>query len=209
MYAFLEGKLRDRGPLVVVDVGGVGYELHVGDRQRLALPAAGERVRLYTHLVVREDELTLYGFLEPGEREVFRALLSVNGVGPRVALSVVGSDQAATVLRGIRRGDARPLLAIKGIGKKTAERVVLELEDKAAAWALPAGEEAEAAGGPAPDAQAMTGPAAEAVLALESLGVGPDRAARAVADVLREGPAVSVEELLRAALRRLHPEARP
>jgi Holliday junction DNA helicase RuvA len=204
VYAFVEGTLQATDP-VVVDVAGVGYELSVGERQRRALPPVGERVRLFTHLVVREDDMSLYGFGSPEEREVFRALLGVNGVGPKVALSVVGSDRADEVLHGIRRGDPKPLLAVKGIGRKTAERVVLELEDKAAAWAqLGAGDlqaEAEASAG-------LDGPAAEAVLALQTLGVAPDRAAGAVAAVLGDGPVVSVEELLRAALRHLHPEQR-
>jgi Holliday junction DNA helicase RuvA len=207
LYAFVDGKLRDRGSLVVVDVGGVGYELRIGDRQRASLPGIGERVRLYTHLVVRDDEMALYGFLSPEEREVFRGLLAVAGVGPRVALSIVGSDQCDAVLRGIRRGDPKPLLSIKGIGRKTAERVVLELEDKAAAWVSSSVEDDEVT--ETGSARQLSGPAAEAVLALESLGVGPDRAAQAVAGVLAEGPAVSVEQLLRAALRRLHPESRP
>lgn len=205
MYAFLEGILRDRSP-VVIDVQGVGYELHVGERQRSALPAVGEKVRLYTHLVVREDELSLYGFQSIDEREVFRALLGVNGVGPKVALGVLGSENAGAVLQGIRRGDPGPLLAVKGIGKKTAERVVLELEDKAAAWtALGPFEAAAPEGARSPG---LSGPAAEAILALQSLGVGPDRATQAVVAVSAEGPVVSVEELLRAALRRLHPEHR-
>jgi Holliday junction DNA helicase RuvA len=202
VYAFIEGTLQERSSVVVVDVQGVGYELNVGERQRLSLPAPGERVRLYTHLVVREDEMTLYGFLSLDEREVFRALLSVNGVGPKVALSVLGSEQSDEVLRGIRRGDPKPLLSVKGIGKKIAERVVLELEDKAAAWAVVSAGDSRAASA----AAGISGPAAEAVLALQSLGVGPDRAAAAVAAVLTEGPAVSVEVLLRAALRQLHPE---
>jgi Holliday junction DNA helicase RuvA len=204
VYAFVEGILQGSDP-VVIDVSGVGYELSVGERQRLALPPVGDTVRLFTHLVVREDDMSLYGFLNPEEREVFRALLSVSGVGPKVALSVVGSDQADEVLHGIRRGDPKPLLAVKGIGRKTAERVVLELEDKAAAWVQLGSTEfsaAEEAG------SAFEGPAAEAVLALQTLGVAPDRAAGAVAAVIGEGPVVSVEELLRAALRHLHPEQR-
>jgi Holliday junction DNA helicase RuvA len=204
VYAFVEGILQATDP-VVVDVAGVGYELSVGERQRLALPPVGERVRLFTHLVVREDDMSLYGFSSPEEREVFRALLGVNGVGPKVALSVVGSERADEVLHGIRRGDPKPLLAVKGIGRKTAERVVLELEDKASAWVqLGAGDlEAEAEAG-----AGLDGPAAEAVLALQTLGVAPERAAGAVAAVLGHGPVVSVEELLRAALRHLHPEQR-
>ena len=204
MYAFVEGILQGADP-VVIDVSGVGYELSVGERQRLALPPVGDTVRLFTHLVVREDDMSLYGFLNPEEREVFRALLSVSGVGPKVALSVVGSDQADEVLHGIRRGDPKPLLAVKGIGRKTAERVVLELEDKAAAWVQLGSAEVSAA---EEAASALEGPAAEAVLALQTLGVAPDRAASAVAAVIGEGPVVSVEELLRAALRHLHPEQR-
>jgi Holliday junction DNA helicase RuvA len=204
LYAFVDGTLQATDP-VVVDVAGVGFELHVGERQRLNLPSVGERVRLFTHLVVREDDMSLYGFLAPEEREVFRALLGVNGVGPKVALSVVGSDQIDEVLRGIRRGDPKPLLAVKGIGRKTAERVVLELEDKAAAWVRLEGAEVAAE---AESGASLDGPAAEAVLALQTLGVSPDRAAGAVAAVLGDGPAVSVEELLRAALRHLHPESR-
>lgn len=206
MYAFVEGTLQATDP-VVIDVGGTGFELAVGERQRLSLPALGESIRLWTHLVVREDDMSLYGFVSPEEREVFRALLSVNGVGPRVALSVVGSEQADEVLHGIRRGDPKPLLKVKGIGRKTAERVVLELEDKAAAWAHLGTGEAAAAEAEGADAE-LEGPAAEAVLALQTLGVGPERASQAVATVLAEGPAVSVEALLRAALRRLHPEHR-
>jgi Holliday junction DNA helicase RuvA len=204
VYAFVDGILQATDP-VVIDVSGVGYELAVGERQRLSLPVVGERVRLFTHLVVREDDMSLYGFQTPEEREVFRALLSVSGVGPKVALSVVGSDQVDEVLQGIRRGDPKPLLAVKGIGRKTAERVVLELEDKAAAW-VQLGDDLVAS--EAESGSALAGPAAEAVLALQTLGVAPDRAAGAVAAVIGEGPVVSVEELLRAALRHLHPEQR-
>jgi Holliday junction DNA helicase RuvA len=206
LYAFVEGTLQALDP-VVIDVGGIGFELAVGERQRLALPPLGGSIRLWTHLVVREDDMSLYGFVSPEEREVFRALLSVNGVGPRVALSVVGSEEADQVLHGIRRGDPKPLLKVKGIGKKTAERVVLELEDKAATWVHLGTSETAAAEAEVATAE-LEGPAAEAVLALQTLGVGPDRAAQAVATVLTDGPAVSVEALLRAALRRLHPEHR-
>jgi Holliday junction DNA helicase RuvA len=204
VYAFIEGILQSSAELVIVEAQGIGYEIHVGERQRRTLPAAGERVRLYTHLNVREDDMSLYGFLSLREREVFRALLSVNGVGPRVALGIVGSEDCEDVLRGIRRGDPKPLLAIKGIGRKTAERVVLELEERSAAWV-----ESIAPVGPAVAVGADgSGPAADAVLALQSLGVVPERAAAAVATVLESGPVPGVEELLRAALRELHPDQR-
>lgn len=218
MYAFLEGILASSAaepagpaePGVVIDVQGVGYALRLGERQRLALPAAGERVRLYTHLVVREDDLSLYGFQSPQERRIFLDLLSVNGVGPKVALAVLGAQNADEVLRAIGRGQSAPLLTVKGIGRKTAERVVLELEEKARAWAgiSAAGAEAGAEAEAAAAGGRFDGQSAEAVLALESLGVGSDRAAEVVARVLGEGPVVSVEELLRSALRHLHPEQR-
>ena len=206
MYAFVHGQLEEIGPPTVVSAGGIGWELWVPERLRRRLPAVGETVRLYTHLQVREDELTLYGFARPLDREIFRALIGVNGVGPRVALAVLGADDSEEVLRGIRRGDPKPLLRIKGVGRKLAERVVLELEEKASSWVdlqLDAGETAPVRG----RAGALEGPAAEAVLALQALGVAPDRAGAAVAALLEEaaGEPVEVEQLLRAALRRLHP----
>lgn len=203
MYAFLEGYLETNGSPIVLRVGGIGYELFVPEAQRLRLPALGQIVRMHTHLHLREDEMTLYGFASVAEREIFRALLSVNGVGPRVALAVLGNESAAEVLRGIRRGDPKPLLSIKGIGRKTAERVVLELEDKAAAW-IAEGLDVEGAGSEAERGPDLSGVAAEATLALEALGVAPDRARVAVAAIAPADDA-DVEEVLRAALRQLHP----
>ncbi len=200
MYAFVEGSLESRDEPVVLRAGGIGYELHVPERHRLRLPSPGETVRLYTHLHLREDEMTLYGFPSTAEREIFRALISVKGVGPKVALAVLGDAQADAVLRGIRRGDARPLVAIRGIGKKTAERVVLELEEKAAAW-LPAEDGRVREPNLPTDLPEQVH---EAVLALEALGVAPERARDAVVS-LPAGPGVEVADLVRAALRHLHP----
>lgn len=206
MYALIEGILEDPGPPTVVMAGGIGYELWLPERHRLRLPAAGEPVRLSTHLQVREDEMTLFGFPTVAERGVFRSLLSVNGVGPRVALAILGSPDAESVLGGIARGDPRPLLAIKGIGKKTAERVVLELEEKAAAWPL-------AARGPEPSVQPESEaptPVSEAALVLESMGLDLELARSAVAAARNSTPPVAADDLqalVRAALRHVHPPA--
>lgn len=206
MYAFVHGQLEQLGPPTVVSAGGIGWEIWVPERLRRRLPAVGETVRLHTHLQVREDEMTLYGFATPLDREIFRALIGVNGVGPKVALAVLGDDDADAVLRGIRRGDPKPLLRIKGVGRKLAERMVLELEDKSAAWV----DLGSTALDPAPlrvRLGAGEGPAAETVLALQALGVSPDRAALAVAALMEEqdGAPLEVEQMLRAVLRRLHP----
>lgn len=206
MYAFVHGQLEQAGPPTVVSAAGIGWEIWIPERLRRRLPPVGEMVRLHTHLHVREDEMTLYGFGRPLDREIFRALLSVSGVGPKVALAVLGDDDTENVLRGIRRGDPKPLLRIKGVGRKLAERMVLELEDKAVAWVDLGAEVGTSDVEPTPRG-ASEGPAAEAVLALQALGVSPDRATAAVAALLEEhtGAPLGVEDLLRAALRRLHP----
>lgn len=206
MYAFVHGQLEQTGPPTVISASGIGWEIWVPERLRRRLPAVGEMVRLYTHLLVREDEMTLYGFARPLDREIFRALLSVNGVGPKVALAVLGDDDAENVLRGIRRGDPKPLLRIKGVGRKIAERMVLELEEKAVAW-VDLGPDAVAPPVEAVPRGTSEGPAAEAVLALQALGVSTDRASAVVAALIEEneGAPLGVEEMLRAALRRLHP----
>lgn len=210
MYALIEGILEDAGSPTVILAGGIGYELWLPERHRLRLPAVGERIRLSTHLQVREDEMTLYGFPSSIEREVFRSLLSVNGVGPRVALAILGDPESERVLGGIAHGDPRPLLAIKGVGKKTAERIVLELEEKASDWPMvkpgaPAEPPAESGPGP--------GPEHEAALVLESMGLDLGQAQAAVAAVRHAaGPELepedeNVEALVRAALRHVHPPA--
>ncbi len=203
MYAFVEGEIDSLGPPVVVSVAGLGYEVWVPERHRRELAAHVGPVRLYTHLQVREDDMTLYGFPSPAQREIFRALISVNGVGPKVALAVLGDESADEVLLGIRRGDHKPLQSVKGIGKKTAERIVIDLQERASAWVD---------GGTAPEPEPevpgeVDDPlAAEALLALQALGVPPDRASAAIVAALHgdERPD-DVEALLRQALRRLHP----
>jgi Holliday junction DNA helicase RuvA len=114
----------------VIEVGGVGLLVRVSASGATRLPAPGEQVSLYTHLVVREDALDLYGFVSSGERDLFEALIGISGVGPRMALAICGIDEPDALRLAIARGDSRLLQAAPGVGKRTAERVVVELRDR-------------------------------------------------------------------------------
>ena len=147
MIASLRGRVVSHGAgAIVLDVGGVGYALAAtASAQRRASAAAGEEVQLHTHLHVREDVLQLYGFAEPAERELFELLLGVSGVGPKAALAIVSGYRPDQVRRAVAAGDHALFTSIPGIGRKTAERVVIDLKDKVGA--LPQTAPAGAAGG--------------------------------------------------------------
>ena len=122
--------LEKQPPALLIDVHGVGYELEASMSTFYSLPECGEAVTLHTHLVVREDAQLLYGFFSSAERLMFRTLIKISGVGPKLALSVLGAMSGEKLAQVIRAGDAKRLSAIPGIGKKTAERVILELGGK-------------------------------------------------------------------------------
>lgn len=198
MITHLRGTLHESYPnRAVVDVNGVGYEVNLPLSSYDALPGVGEGVRLLTHLQVREDEHALYGFVTEGERDLFRLLINqVSGIGPRMALSVLSGMRVERFKECVASGDVGALSKIKGVGKKTAERMVVELRDKvgvATAW------EAAAAGAVEPRQAA----ASDAVLALITLGYKQVEAQRAVKECLGSGGAgeVNRDELLRGALR--------
>ena len=131
MIGKLTGTLGDKNPpQVLVDCNGVGYEVDVPMSTFYNLPAAGEKVTLLTHLVVREDAQLLYGFGSSGEREAFRQLIKISGVGPRTALSVLSGMSVADIAQAVTAQDAGRLVKVPGIGKKTAERLLLELKGK-------------------------------------------------------------------------------
>ncbi|NPC55985.1 Holliday junction branch migration protein RuvA [Caenimonas soli] len=131
MIGRLQGVLADKNPpQIVVDCNGVGYEVDVPMSTFYNLPAAGEKVTLLTHLVVREDAQLLYGFGSSGEREAFRQLIKISGVGPRTALSVLSGMSVADIAQAVTAQDAGRLVKVPGIGKKTAERLLLELKGK-------------------------------------------------------------------------------
>jgi len=191
----LRGRLAALEPDgVVVEVGGVGLLVRVSATTARALPRAGEEVRLHAHLVVREDALDLYGFADRGERDLFEAFLGVSGVGPRIALAICGLDAPDALRLALARGDAAVIQRASGVGKRTAERVVLELRDRMAL---------SQNGGPAGPAVALG--AADAFIAardgLLALGFRAEEVEAALADA----PAgeFDPEALLRHALGKL------
>ena len=197
MIGWLKGVLRDKQPpWLLVDVGGVGYELQASMTTFSALPGTGDEVALFTHQLVREDAHQLFAFAKRGERDVFRQLLKVNGVGAKVALAILSGMDAATFGRCILEGDTTRLSRLPGIGKKTAERLVVEMRDRLGK--LPA---AGQPGSPLDGASehAAMDPAAEAVSALIALGLKAPEASRRVAAI--EVAELASEDIVRLALK--------
>ena len=199
MINFLHGKLVEALPTqVTVDVQGVGYELIIPLSSFDKLPAPGGEIKILTHLAIREDAHVLYGFMTAAEREMFRLLIhTVSGIGPKIALNVL-SGMNVTMLRGaVANGDVKALSQISGVGKKTAERIVVELKDKigaAGAWEAMSAQRGLSAGD-----QKIN----DAVLALIALGfkqIEAHDAVRAAQTML--GPSASVEQLVRACLKK-------
>ena len=193
--------LLKRPPWLVVDVGGVGYELEAPMSTFYELPAVGERVTLVTHLVVREDAHALYGFCREGDRDLFRALLRVTGVGAKMGLAILSGMDAAQFTRCVELEDIKALTRLPGIGTKTAQRLVMEMRDRigqigAGIEGLP---ETHRAAGTASVADGSEQAAADAVSALVALGYRPADATRMVRAV---DPGITgPEEIIRAALR--------
>lgn len=202
MITFLEGTLVEALPThAVVAVHGVGYHVLIPLSSYDRLPAAGAQIKILTHLQIREDAHVLFGFMSAVERDLFRLLIThVSGIGPKTALDILSGTSVTSVKAAVVEGDAKSLARVKGIGKKTAERIIIELKDKvgvAAAW-----EAASAAHGPsAQDAQIN-----DAVLALISLGykqIDAHKAAKQVVEKSVGGRVIDSEELIRQALKSL------
>ena len=209
---------------LLLDVRGVGYIVFCSDRTLMALPGVGEYTALYTDLVVREDLMQLFGFLTLVEKEWHRLLLSVQGVGAKASLAILGALGPDGVSKAIALGDWTSVKAAKGIGPKTAQRVVNELKDKAPKVMAMAGNVPAAADHPsdpdavlepiaaaqpdAPTAAKAGNPAAqaEALSALSNLGYGPGEAASAVAQAMADGSDGETAALIRAALKLLAPK---
>lgn len=213
MIGKLTGIVDHKGQgMVLLDVGGVGYEIHCSDRTLAELPGVGERVALFTELLVREDLLQLFGFRTAYDREWHRLLISVQGVGAKAAMAVLGTLGAEGVARAIALGDAAAVKAAPGVGPKLATRVVNELKDKAPGVMAMGGDVIEAMG----DAPAMAAPVAapaassgaqaEALSALRNLGYAPADAAQAVARAAGGDADAETPALIRAALRLLAPK---
>lgn len=204
MIAWLEGCLREKAPTrVVLDVQGVGYELHVPLSTFEALPAAGKTVALLVHTAVREDAIQLFGFATTLEKELFHLLLRASRVGPKLAQSVLSGMEPQRLLRVLREADAKGLQKAPGVGPKLAERIAVELRDEAEKLAARLG-----AVRPGVEPRtALAGDAGDELLsALVNLGYPRARAERVVEAALAEAPEeASLEALIRIALRRLAP----
>ena len=194
MYAYLKGVVADKGANELeLDVGGVGYLLSCSMTTLQETPSIGETMKAYTYFSVREDAMELFGFATPEEKSMFLRLLSVSGVGPKLALSILGAMPLRDLTLAIVTGDAAALSRAPGVGKKTAQRIALELKEKVTESDL----EAAPAAASLPPAQEDA--AAEALAALQALGYTPTEAARAVS--LVRGQSDSANELVRLALR--------
>ena len=199
MITFLDGKLVTALPTqAVVDVGGVGYEVLIPLSSYDKLPPTGQNVRILTHLHVREDAQILYGFMAAAERDLFRLLVNhVSGIGPKLALAVLSGMSVNNFKTAVVNSDIGLLSKISGLGKKTAERIVLELKDKlgvAAAW-----EAASAMHAPTPEQEQAN----EAVLALIALGYKQIDAHKTVRELQEKGEGKAAEELVKLALKRM------
>lgn len=195
MIAKLRGLLDGLGPdFAVIDVAGVGYLVFASSRTLSALGGVGDEVVLHTEMLVAEDSIRLVGFASAGERDWFRMLVSVQGVGAKVALAILSALSADEVHRAVAGGDSAMIARAQGVGPKLAQRIVNELRDKAGGVALgPAGTAAQTAGSHARDAAS----------ALVNLGFRPAEASAAVAKAEAElGPEASLDQLVRAALKK-------
>ena len=196
MIASLAGTLAEKSiERLVVDVGGVGYLVHVSLRTFIDLPPAGARVRLLVHTEVREDAIELFGFAEPREQALFHLLRKVKGLGPRTSLAVLSGMPVGDLLAAIAGGDASRLQTIQGIGKRFAERIVVECREAAAVLAAGNGSMPHKVPMPLP------GPLEEAVSALVNLGYRRAEAERAVERVAGNG--APLEDVIRGALQGL------
>ncbi|GHE19581.1 Holliday junction branch migration protein RuvA [Halomonas urumqiensis] len=200
MIGRLRGTLLDKQPpWLVVDVAGVGYELEASMNTLVALPGTGEPVTLHTHLSVREDAHLLYGFAREQERALFRALIKVNGVGPKLALAILSGMDEDAFIRCVMDDDVKSLTRLPGVGKKTAERLIIEMRDRFPHW-QPAGDTLEGLGGAAaPSSAPGKDPLADAEAALVTLGYKPAEAAKMLSGLEGEP---TTEAMIKAALSR-------
>lgn len=196
MIGFLRGRLIHKAPpQLLLDVQGVGYEVEAPMNTFYDLPALGEEVKLHTHLVVREDAHILFGFANENERLLFRTLIKVNGVGPKLALTILSGQSTEEFYRCVDDNDVKALVRLPGVGQKTAERLIIEMRGR-----LPALTKNPSSAGIADFSQlSKTNPKQEAISALCALGYKPQDANRMVQAVAAEDK--SCEDIIRQALR--------
>lgn len=191
--------LERQPPYLLIEAGGVGYEVQAPMTTFYALPAPGNEVVLYTHLSITENLHQLFGFIAARDRALFRTLIKVNGVGPKMAIAILSGMESDTLARCVRDHNVTALTKVPGIGKKTAERLVVELQDRLANWDAPGVE--------LPEAGVVSVPPnrqdayAEAETALIALGYKPAEASKMIAQAGRQQPEAGAEVLIRLALR--------
>lgn len=196
MIAYLKGKLAVSGiGWVIIDVNGIGYQVHIPSTTRL--PQIDQEIKLFTHMAIREDAIQFYGFAQEDEKNCFLALLDVAGVGPKVALAVVSSLPPGNLQAAIANGDINPLVKVPGVGKKTAQRILLELKDK---LKEPVILEEEIS-----SAEFTKGLESDASVALQALGYSQVEARDAIRRVQSKKSVNELSELIKIALKELAP----
>lgn len=202
MIGRIRGLLLEKQlPDIVIDVQGVGYEIQAPMSTIMQLPALGKEVMVFTHLVVREDAQLLYGFYTTEERHMFRSLIKVSGVGPKMALAILSGMAVEEFVRTVRQNDLAALTRMPGVGKKTAERLVVEMKDRLKDWADSTAAVVAGAAG-APIALSDHQMSHEAETALIALGYKPQEAARIIAKTLKANETISSSnDLIRLSLR--------
>lgn len=209
MIGRLRGTLIEKqAPSLLVDVNGVCYEVQVPMTSFYDLPALEDQVVLHTHFVVNETAQQLFGFVQKRDRELFRTLIRVNGVGPKMALAILSGMEVNAIVRCVQDNDPKTLVSVPGVGKKTAERLIIELRDRLQDWDAPAptnsaqADEVLATGDGSADKNILT---SEAESALIALGYKPTQASQMVLRVLKSHSVESPEELIRLALKSMVP----
>lgn len=206
MIGRLRGELLEKQPpQLLIDVNGVGYEVEASMNTFYRLPECGKPVTLHTHFVTREDAQLLYGFYEREERSLFRTLIKANGVGPKLAITILSGISVSEFVRCVNDGDTASLVKLPGVGKKTAERLIVEMKDKIKALGLEAAGEFQLSAADGPDMAAFepqSDSRTEAESALVALGYKPVQATKAIEQAHKQlGTGASSEELIRNALR--------
>lgn len=195
--------LEKQAPDLLLEVGGVGYELQLPLTSFYLLPAVGQEAIIYTHFVVREDAQLLYGFINPTERSLFRQLLKANGIGPKMALAILSGLTAAQFVRCVQQDDITTLVKLPGVGKKTAERLLVEMRDRLKDWGLtpstPITDHLVLGDDGLQDFARQDNPETDAVSALVSLGYSQAQAAAAVKKVYQAD--FTSEQLIKASLK--------
>lgn len=200
MIGRLRGTVVEKQPpFLLLDVSGVGYELQAPMTTFYRLPAPGAEVVLHTHLSITENLHQLFAFIDQRDRALFRTLIKVNGVGPKLAIAILSGMEADDIARCVREQNVTALTKVPGIGKKTAERLIIELQDRLKTWDLPHAEQSTSH--PQLGATIISDVRAEAESALIALGYKPVEAAKMIASAAKHHPDASSQELIRLALR--------